>query len=92
MCGNEINQIQNDRKDRHSTGVSTFAIHTTQRTDLKLQKSFHLTDPKKNFKIFFPTLQKNKKRNTQPTRQWQINSILTMVCKDGRQEPLAIIE
>jgi|688.fasta_scaffold203361_1 hypothetical protein len=49
----------------HRTGVSTFAIRTTcpdfsgsQRTDQKLQKSFHLTDPKKNFKIFFPTLQK----------------------------------
>ena len=52
------------------TGVSTFAIRTSQRTDQKLQKSFHLTDPKNNFKIFFPALQKkNKKRITQPTRQ-----------------------
>lgn len=58
MCGNEINQIQNDRKDSHRTGVSTFAIRTTQRTDQKLQKSFHLTDPRKNFIIFSPTLQK----------------------------------
>jgi hypothetical protein len=45
-------------KESHRTGVSTFAIRTSQRTDQKLQKSFHLTDPKKNFKIFFPTLQK----------------------------------
>jgi hypothetical protein len=29
-----------------------------------LQKSFHLTDPKKNFKIFFPTLQKKIKNAT----------------------------
>jgi len=42
------------------TGVSTFAIRTSQRTDQKLQKSFHLTDPIKNFKIFFPTLQKTQ--------------------------------
>jgi hypothetical protein len=26
-----------------------------------LQKSFHLSDPRKNFKIFFPTLQKKIK-------------------------------
>jgi hypothetical protein len=36
----------------HRTGVSTFAIRTSQRSDQKLQKSFHLTDPKENF-IFF---------------------------------------
>jgi hypothetical protein len=30
MCGNEINQIQNDRKDDHRTGVSTFASRTSQ--------------------------------------------------------------
>lgn len=28
------------------TGVSTFAIRTSQRTDQKLQKSLHLSDPK----------------------------------------------
>ena len=48
------------------TGISTFAISTSQRTDQKLQKSFHLIDPKKNF-IFFSNTLKNKKRNEQPT-------------------------
>lgn len=31
------------------TGVSTFAIHTSQRSDQKLQKSFHLCHPKENY-------------------------------------------
>ena len=52
------------------TGVSTFAIHTSHRTDQKLQKSFHLTDPNKEFQNIFPNAsKKNKKRITQPTRQ-----------------------
>ena len=71
---------KNINKQRHShrTGVSTFAIRTSQHTDQKLQKSFHLCHPRKNFKLFFPTLQKNKIGNAQPTlndttnqqRQW----------------------
>jgi hypothetical protein len=32
--------------------VSTFAISTSQRTDQKLQKSFHLCHPDKKFGIF----------------------------------------
>jgi len=48
----------------HRTGVSTFAIHTSQLTDHKLQKSFHLRHPRKNFKISFPTLQKKLKHPT----------------------------
>ena len=59
--------LENPEVKSQPTGVSTFAIRTSQRTDQKLQKSLLLTDPKKNFKIFFPTLQKNKKRNAQPT-------------------------
>ena len=43
----------------NSTGVSTFAIRTNQRTDQKLQKSFHLTNPKENF-IFFSNALKSK--------------------------------
>ena len=31
------------------TGVSTFAIRTSQRTDQKLQKSFHLCHSKENY-------------------------------------------
>lgn len=31
------------------TGVSTFAIRTSQRTDQKLQKSFHLCHPKEYY-------------------------------------------
>jgi len=53
-------------QNSHRTGVSTFAIRTSQHTDQKLQKSFHLTDPKENF-IFFLQRFKNKKRNAQPT-------------------------
>ena len=55
--------IYGEKNSLH-TGVSTFAIRTSQRTDQKLQKSFHLTDPRKNFKIFFPTLQKKIKNTT----------------------------
>ena len=40
----------------HHTGVSTFAIRTSQRTDQKLQKSFHLCHPKKNYFLNFPSL------------------------------------
>ena len=50
--------LENPEIKIHRTGVSTFAIRTSQRTDQKLQKSFHLTDPKENF-IFF--LQRFKK-------------------------------
>lgn len=50
--------LENPEVKSEPTGVSTFAIRTSQCTDQKLQKSFHLTDPKKNFKIFFPTLHK----------------------------------
>jgi hypothetical protein len=64
MCGNEINQIQNDRKDSNCTGVSTFAIRKSQCTGRKLQKSFHLATPRKNSKIFFPTLRKKIKHPT----------------------------
>jgi len=48
-----------------STGVSTFAIHTSQRTDQKLQKSFHLCHPKE--KLFFKILPSKifKTANTQ---------------------------
>jgi hypothetical protein len=31
------------------TGVSTFAIHTSHRTDQKLHKSSHLCHPKENY-------------------------------------------
>lgn len=33
----------------HHTGVSTFAIHVSHRTNQKLQKSFHLFLPKENY-------------------------------------------
>lgn len=36
------------------TGISTFAIRTSHRTDPKLQKSFHLCHPKE--KLFFKIL------------------------------------
>ncbi len=48
----------------HFTGVSTFASHTSQRTDQSLQKSFHLSSPNKIElkKISFPS--ENKKYAT----------------------------
>jgi hypothetical protein len=33
----------------HPTSINTFTIRTSQRTDPKLQKSFHLYHPKKNY-------------------------------------------
>ena len=43
-------EISNRRIDlTQPTGVSTFAIRTSQRTDQKLQKSFHLCHPKENY-------------------------------------------
>ncbi len=72
------------------TGVSTFVIHTRQRTVQKLQKSFHLPDPRKNFKIFFPTLQKNKTPDIQArqesTRQITQMDDIKMVVTHERQE------
>jgi hypothetical protein len=38
------------------TGVSTFAIRTSQRTDQKLQKSFNLCYPKEKFIFKIPSL------------------------------------
>ena len=45
---------------RHS-GVSTFAIHTSQHASQKLQKSFHLSRPMKNYFLKFPSLLKFSK-------------------------------
>lgn len=43
-------EISNRRTNlSHHTGVSTFAIRTSHRTDQKLQKSFHLCHPKENY-------------------------------------------
>ena len=80
-----------DNINSHRTGVSTFASRTSPSTDQSLQKSFHLSHADKIELKKSPPLQKIK--NTQPhnpTRQRQRNVVLTMVCKDGRQEPLAI--
>ena len=69
------------------TGVSTFAICTSQRTDQKLQKSFPLSDPKNEFQNIFPTLLKKikhpyaqtntKKKNDTETqqRQWFTDTV-----------------
>ena len=37
------------KEETQPTGVSTFAIRTSQRSDQKLQKSFHLCHPKENY-------------------------------------------
>ena len=57
-----------ERTKSHRTDVSTFATRTSPSTDQSLQKSFHLSTPKK-FQNIFPTLQKNKKPNTQADKK-----------------------
>jgi hypothetical protein len=49
------------------TGVSTFAIRTSQRADQKLQKSFHLSHPDKIELKKFPDPSENKKYVTAQT-------------------------
>ena len=53
-----------DNINRHRTGVSTFASHTSPSTDQSLQKSFHLShaDKIELKKISFPS--ENKKYTT----------------------------
>ena len=63
-CNYLFISLENPEVKSQPTGVSTFAIRTSQRTDQKLQKSFHLTDPKKNFKIFFSNASKKIKNAT----------------------------
>ena len=70
------------------TGVSTFAIRTSQRTGQKLQKSFHLCHPKENYflkslpsKIFKTAntqAKQTEKRTNKMTVKTQINIDLTM--------------
>ena len=54
-----------EKSKSHHTGVSTFAIRTSQRTDQKLQKSFHLSTPKEFQNIFSNASKKNKTPYTQ---------------------------
>ena len=82
--------LENPEVKSEPTGVSTFAIRTSQCTDQKLQKNFHLTDPKKNFKIFFQCFKKNKIPDTQaryksPRQMTQTDNIKMVVTND-RQE------
>ena len=53
------------------TGVSTFAIRTSQRTDQKLQKSFHLCHPKENYFLKSLPLKFLKQPTHKPDRQKQ---------------------
>jgi len=50
--------LENPEVKSQPTGVSTFAIRTSQGTGQKLQKSFHLTDPKENFNFFLQRFKK----------------------------------
>jgi len=54
----------NKNSNSQRTGVSTFAIRTSQRTDQKLQKSFHFIDTKENFNFFFQRFKKYITRRT----------------------------
>jgi len=59
------------------TGVSTFAIRTSQRTDQKLQKSFHPCHPKENYFLKyllsknFKTANAQAKQTENENRKWQ---------------------
>jgi len=74
----------------YSKGVSTFAIRTSQRTDQKLQKSFHLCDPIEFQNIFSNASKKNKTPDTQArqksTRQMTQMDDIKMVVTHDRQE------
>jgi len=50
-------------KKSQRTGVSTFAIRTSQRTDQKLQKSFHLSCPLNRLSGRFWDCLRSKKQN-----------------------------
>jgi hypothetical protein len=52
------------QRNSQRTGVSTFAIRTSHRTDQKLQKSLHLTDPRKEFQNIFSNASKKIKHPT----------------------------
>ncbi len=60
--------------------ASTFAIRTSPSTEQSLQKSLLFQPKEKLFLKNFPTLQKNKKRNTQPDTDRQ-KSKQTMIRK-----------
>ncbi len=64
-----IDRLRKSYSNNLPTGVSTFESRTSPSADQSLQKSFHLTDPKKNFKMFFPTLQKKNKTPDTQARQ-----------------------
>ena len=72
------------------TGVSTFAIRTSQRTDPKLQKSFHLCHPKRISKYFFNASKKDKTPDTQAsqksTRQMTATDDIKMVVTHDKRE------
>ena len=58
----------------HHIGVSTFAIRTSQRSDQKLQKSFHLCHPKENY-FLKPLPSKIFKTADTQARQTQIRQV-----------------
>jgi hypothetical protein len=53
------------------TGVGTFAIRTSQRTNQKLQKSFHLCHTKENYFLKSLPLKFLKQPTHKPDRQKQ---------------------
>ncbi len=78
------------RKISQPTGVSTFAIRTSQRTDQKLQKSFHLCHPKEYY--FLKSLPSKifKTANTQ-AKQTE-NATNKMIAKTQKYNDLTMTE
>jgi hypothetical protein len=73
-------EICNRRIDlTQPTGVSTFAIRTSQRTDQKLQKSFHLCHPKENY--FLKSLHSKIFKTTNTQAKQTENKINKMTAK-----------
>jgi len=74
----------------HRTGVSTFASPTSPSTAQSLQKSFHLSNPKKIELKKISSPSENKKYTNAQTnttnKKGQINSTMTMVYRHGGQE------
>jgi hypothetical protein len=80
----------NYKEGTQPTGVSTFAIRTSQRTDQKLQMNFHLCQPKEN--SFLKSLPSKifKTANTQP-KQTE-NEINKMTAKAQTYNDLTMTE
>ena len=82
-------EISNRRTNlSRPTGVSTFAIHTSQRTDQKLQKSFNLCYPKE--KLFFKILPSKIFKTADTQAEQPVNGTNKMTAKAQKYNDLTM--